>query len=70
MTTAREAATAGISQSVAQKAERAFWELDDVMVALSPDAPQHVADAWSALYKGMTTEFIAERDRLRGLVAT
>lgn len=56
-----------VMKQVRIKLESAFWELDDIMVALSPDAPQQVADAWSALHNIMTPEFIAKRDKMRGL---
>ena len=55
-----------VSEGVRKRLERAFWEVDDVVVALAPDAPPEVMDAWTALHKAMTPEFIARRDRLRG----
>lgn len=65
--TERDAALREVSQAIEKKIERAFWELDDIMVTLSPDAPAHVAEAWAALHKGMPIEFIVKRDQLRGL---
>src|SRR4051812_8886843 len=64
--TERDAALREVSQAIEKKIERAFWELDDIMVTLSPDAPAHVAEAWAALHKGMSPGFIARRDILRG----
>ena len=58
---------AAFQDRVQRKIEAAFWELDDVMVTLAPDAPKNVTIAWSALYRMMTPEFIDERDRKRGL---
>lgn len=55
-----------VSEGVRKRLERAFWEVDDVVVALAPDTPPEVMDAWTALHKAMTPEFIARRDRLRG----
>lgn len=48
------------------KLEAAFFELDDIVVALAPDAPQKMMDAWNALHDLMTPEFLAKRDKLRG----
>lgn len=52
---------------VRPKLEESFNALDDIVVALAPDAPQKMMDAWSALYDLMTPEFIAARDKRRGL---
>jgi hypothetical protein len=67
MSDARTEAFAPVMQAIDGRVVQAFWLLDDIMVALSPDAPQHVADAWSALHAAMSPEFIAARDRYRGL---
>jgi hypothetical protein len=67
MDTPKEACSQAVSQAVENRIKRVFWELDDLMVLLSPDAPAHVAEAWSALYKGMSPEFIKRRDEFRGL---
>jgi hypothetical protein len=65
MSDTRAEAFAPIMQTIEDRIVQAFWLLDDIMVALSPDAPQHVADAWLALHKGMSPEFIAARNRRR-----
>jgi len=68
MASVKDEAFDQVLEPISAKIEAAFWELDAVMAALSVDAPVHVAEAWAALHKGMSPEFIAKRYRLRGVL--
>lgn len=67
MDTARQRALAPVLARAQRKLETAFWHVDDVLVTFSPDEPPGLAEAWSALHRLMTPEFLARRDQVRGL---
>jgi len=45
--------------------ERLFWRIDDVVVALAPDAPEETMAEWCKLYDRMPPDLIELRKRLR-----
>jgi len=67
MSDPRAEAFGAIQEQIQRKLEVAFWPLDDLVFALSPDTPAGILEAWAALHKLMTPEFIANRNKLRGV---